>query len=387
MNIDNYLEGVYRQIAYYESDEYGWLYKGFNNDKIQIIFSTLHNLINKCYEKMNTRLPTVDNVSHYWAEESRNLLFAIELINDLQYKLKNTESAFGLDEYYAEILEKCKSFLKKISGSTIPSFMNQVVIYYTIPIFIKKDSVKIESDVTHNYYNLKLIGEGSYAKVFKYYDQFYNKRFALKRALPNLDEKEVKRFKQEFKQLHSLSHPYIIEVYRYDEANNEYIMEYLDMTLEQYIQANNTKLSLKSRKRICFQILSAFNYIHSKGLLHRDISPKNILIKQHDGLIVAKVSDFGLVKVPNSQLTTADTEFKGYFNDPQLKLDGFSSYSMVHEIYALTYLMYYILTGRTNISDIDNSAIDKFVKKGLASNTSERYANVNEMIDVIRKIK
>ena len=69
MNIDNYLEGVYRQIAYYESDEYGWLYKGFNNDKIQIIFSTLHNLINKCYEKMNTRLPTVDNVSHYWAEE------------------------------------------------------------------------------------------------------------------------------------------------------------------------------------------------------------------------------------------------------------------------------------------------------------------------------
>ena len=50
------------------------------------------------------------------------------------------------------------------------------------------------------------------------------------------------------------------------------------MTLEQYIQANNTKLSLKSRKRICFQILSAFNYIHSKGLLHRDISPKNILI-------------------------------------------------------------------------------------------------------------
>lgn len=335
---------------------------------------------------MNTRLPTEDNVSYYWASESRDLIFVIELINDMQNKLKNTENAFVLNEYYVEILKKCNGFLEK-RGSTIPSFMDRVDVYYSIPIFIKKDSVKIESDVTHNYYNLKLIGEGSYAKVFKYYDQFYNKKFALKRALPNLDEKEVKRFKQKFKQLHSLSHPYIIEVYRYDEANNEYIMEYLDMTLEQYIQANNTKLSLKSRKRICFQILSAFNYIHSKGLLHRDISPKNILIKQHDGLIVAKVSDFGLVKVPNSQLTTADTEFKGYFNDPQLKLDGFSSYSMVHEIYALTYLMYYILTGRTNISDIDNSAIDKFVKKGLASNTSERYANVNEMIDVIRKIK
>lgn len=386
MNIDNYLEGIYRQIAYCESDEYSWLYKGFYNDKIQIIFSTLHNLINKCYEKMNTRLPTEDNVSYYWAAESRDLIFVIELINDMQNKLKNTENAFVLNEYYVEILKKCNGFLEK-RGSAIPSFMDRVDVYYSIPIFIKKDSVKIERDATHNYYNLKLIGEGSYAKVFKYYDQFYNKKFALKRALPNLDEKEVKRFKQEFEQLHSLSHPYIIEVYRYDEVNNEYIMEYLDMTLEQYIQANNTKLSLKSRKRICFQILSAFNYIHSKGLLHRDISPKNILIKQHDGLIVAKVSDFGLVKVPNSQLTTANTEFKGYFNDPQLKLDGFSNYSMVHEIYALTYLMYYVLTGRTNISDIDNLEIDKFVKKGLASNTSERYANVNEMIDVIRKIK
>ena len=60
-------------------------------------------MINNCYEKMNTRLPTVDNVSHYWAADSRNLLFAIELINDLQDKLKNTESAFELDEYYAEI--------------------------------------------------------------------------------------------------------------------------------------------------------------------------------------------------------------------------------------------------------------------------------------------
>lgn len=183
MNVDNYLEGKYREIAYCKNDEYVWLYKGFYNDKIQIIFSTLHNLINDCYEKMNTRLSTVDNVSYYWAADSRNLIFAIELINDLQDKLKNTESAFELDEYYAEILEKCKNFLEKIGGSTIPSFMDQVVIYYSIPIFIKKDSVKIESNVTHNYYNLKLIGEGSYAKVFKYYDQFYNKKICFKKSV------------------------------------------------------------------------------------------------------------------------------------------------------------------------------------------------------------
>ena len=115
------------------------------------------------------------NVSYYWASESRDLIFVIELINDMQNKLKNTENAFVLNEYYVEILKKCNGFLEK-RGSTIPSFMDRVDVYYSIPIFIKKDSVKIESDVTHNYYNLKLIGEGSYAKVFKYYDQFYNKK-------------------------------------------------------------------------------------------------------------------------------------------------------------------------------------------------------------------
>lgn len=73
MNIDNYLEGVYRQIAYCESDEYGWLYKGFYNNKMRIIFSALHNLITELYEKMNTRLPTVDNVFYYWAAESRGV--------------------------------------------------------------------------------------------------------------------------------------------------------------------------------------------------------------------------------------------------------------------------------------------------------------------------
>ena len=88
----------------------------------------------------------------------QSLIFVIELINDLQNKLKNTENAFVLNEYYVEILKKCNGFLEK-RGSTIPSFMDRVDVYYSIPIFIKKDSVKIESDVTHNYYNLKLIGE------------------------------------------------------------------------------------------------------------------------------------------------------------------------------------------------------------------------------------
>ena len=68
----------------------------------------------------------------------------------------------------------------------------------------------------------------------------------------------------------------------YNESNNEYVMEYMDYTLDRYISQNNSELTIAQRKNIGQQILRAFNYIHSKGRLHRDISPKNILLKKYD---------------------------------------------------------------------------------------------------------
>ncbi|EME8241774.1 protein kinase family protein, partial [Enterococcus faecium] len=83
---------------------------------------------------------------------------------------------------------------------------------------------------------------------------------------------------------------------------------------------NNTKLSFSQRKNMGYQILKAFEYIHSKKLLHRDISPNNILIKVYEELLILKVSDFGLVKNPDLQVTSLNTEFKGWFNDPALAI-------------------------------------------------------------------
>lgn len=72
-------------------------------------------------------------------------------------------------------------------------------------------------------------------------------------------------------------------------------MEYMDFTLEKYIEKNNANLSYLQRKNIVKQILRAFDYIHKKGRLHRDISPKNILIKNYDDTLVVKIADFGLL--------------------------------------------------------------------------------------------
>lgn len=236
-------------------------------------------------------------------------------------------------------------------------------------------------------YELKPIGEGSYAKVFKYKDNFYNHTFVLKRAKKDLSKKELERFKREFDQMKALNSPYIVDVFRYNEERNEYIMEYMDCTLDKFISENNGKLTFVERKNIAFQVLRAFKYIHTKDLLHRDICPKNVLIKLYDDVRVVKISDFGLVKIPNSELTSVSTDYKGYFNDPELRLEGFDTYCIIHETYAITRLVVFILTGRTNTDKIQNTQLKEFVLKGLNSDKKKRFQNIDELIQAFNKIK
>ena len=163
-------------------------------------------------------------------------------------------------------------------------------------------------------------------------------------------------------------------------------MEYMDCTLHKFILDNNTTLSFVQRKNIARQILKGFDYIHQKKLLHRDISPNNILVKLYDDIPVIKIADFGLVKIPDSDLTTINTEFKGAFNDPELITEGFSNYNITHETYALTRLIYFVLTGRTNTDKIENSSINDFVRKGLHPDKNQRYQSIKEMSEYFANI-
>ena len=182
------------------------------------------------------------------------------------------------------------------------------------------------------------------------------------------------------------SSPYILDVFRYDEANNEYYMEYMDYTLDSFIAKNNSTIDISKRKNIANQILKAFEYIHSKQRLHRDISPKNILIKEYHDTVVVKISDFGLVKIPDSTLTSDNTSYKGYFNDPSLIVDGFNTYSIQHETYALTRVVFYVMTGKTNPDNINEPRLKSFIEKGLHAEKEKRFQSTLEIIQSIRTL-
>lgn len=245
--------------------------------------------------------------------------------------------------------------------------------------------IKLETPIDKSA-NLHLIGEGSYALVYYYKDEFYDKKIVLKRAKKDLSDKELERFKIEFDELKSFKSPYIIDVYSYNCDKKEYTMEYMDFNLYNFIKQNNDKLTMTERKGYVYQIIKAFKYIHSKGRLHRDINPKNILIKIYDDVQVVKISDFGLIKREESTLTTVNTEFKGWFNDPNLRIIGFDKYSMCHEIYALTMTIYYLMTGKTNTAKIEDKNLQEFVKRGMNSDCSKRYKDVEELLKDFRKI-
>ena len=381
VNVDFYLKKRCEDIQIEKALRLEELYNDIDNPKLRIIFATLHQefnrLISFMYNKTN---------GHFNADESRALDYYINFFEDTKYTLKDTMYSFDLNEDYKKFLNECTKFLSLSGGSTIPADLNRIRIIDYEPIFFLRRSIKVNRNSEDKRFNIKLIGSGSYAQVFKYHDDFYDIDVIIKKADKNLNEKEIERFKKEYSIMKSMNSPYILKVYRYEENNNEYYAEFVDETLYDYIIRNNSKISIEKRKNIAYQIFKAFSYIHSKELLHRDISLTNVLIKHYDNSDIIKISDFGLVKEKDSNLTTTESDIKGSLNDSNLYVIGFKNYSMEYETYALTRLILFVMNGKTNLEKIKDNNIRNFVLKGTNGDVNKRYKCINEMVVDFNKI-
>lgn len=379
MNVENYLQNKLEEWGEEGVQKFIELYSSVDSERLRKLFSKSHYEITNLFKYLNQRLQN----GHYNAAQSRELIEWIERIEELQLNLKESNLAFEVNEYYKSLFEICNGFLQRSGGSTIPSNFKKIELYSIEPIFklVSNEGVTLKNE---RRYRLRLIGEGSYAKVFKYKDLDYNKYFVLKRAKSSLDEKERERFKREFEVMKSLNSPYVIEVYQFDEEKCEYKMEYIDHTIGDFIAQRNNTLTTSERKKIIMQVLAAFEYIHSKNLLHRDISLSNILIKCYENTMVIKIADFGLVKIPDSSLTSVDSEIKGSLNDiSDLLRCGFDQYSMLHETYALCRLISFIMTGSKKIDNIKNDKLKLFMDKGVNPDITQRFKSVSEIKNAI----
>jgi len=370
----------------FQSDKQ-YLYENSFGERFSLLLSSIHHYINLLLQEMNSRIKRKN--FHYIATSSRNLIACIDIVERLLKisELKNT--GFIIDKEYDEVLNACKGFLVEYGGSTIPTNMKEIEIKFELPIFLIGDTISKKNGAFESIFKLQPIGKGAYAQVYKYYDDYYDKYFAIKRADKSLDDKMLERFYKEYEVMKSLNSPYVLEVYRLDKNANEYVMELADSSLYKYISKNNQKLSFTIRRKICLQIIKAFEFLDGMNILHRDISPENILIKKYQKEVVVKIADFGLVKTIDSQLTSLDTDIRGYFNDISgLNIDGFMNYNKQYEYYALSKLIYFVLTGRyKNMTKYDFPNLKEFMERGVNPNHSCRYRTIDELKKAFLKIQ
>lgn len=390
--IDVYLS---REALKYEKSELYDLYDSVPNVNLRRILSWLHYQLNHWFTVINGDLRTsydeegnkVYSGGYFHAQDSRDLLAVLNDLDEFKRKLHSTQYEFVLtNNDYDNAIRRCKRFLVKRNGSTIPEDFKPIEIEDIEPIFQMRNSIPVPTKTQAVYAALDSVGEGSYAYVFAYEDPTYHIKIALKRAKPGLDGKELERFRQEFAVLKSLNSPYIVQVYAYDEAKDEYTMEYMDENIHKYIARCNSTLTLSNRKNAIYQICHGLMYVHSKNILHRDISLANVFVKHYDDVDVFKIGDFGLIKMPESSLTSTYSEIKGSLNDPDLINVGFTNYKIYHETFALTRLCFYILTGRTNVTKQKDGMIKQFWNKGTSTNPKERFQNVKELLSFVQQI-
>lgn len=338
------------------------------------MFSVLHQRLNEHFNDINDRALSTH---HYWAENSRDLLALMRELNDALYELKRADVEVNFAESYQQALERCKPWLSRSGGSTVPADFHPIDVIRYEPVFRRAmDTISLVKQP--NSLRLSMIGEGSYAHVYSYVDPDYDIKFAVKRAKRGIDPRDLDRFKREFDVMKRLSFPYVVEVYRYDEDRNEYRMEFCDETLRSYITTRNATLAFGSRKRISLQFLYGLNYIHSQGLLHRDISLQNVLLKVFaSGAVLVKLSDFGLVKDHTSEYTRTHTELRGTIRDPLL--ENFKDYGITNEIYAIGSVLSFIFTGRESLRS-DPGEVGRIVRRCVDHDAEQRYASVQEII-------
>ena len=190
------------------------------------------------------------------------------------------------------------------------------------------------------------IGTGGMAVVYKARCHRLNRFVAIKilKDEYSQDLEFRRRFHAESQAVAMLSHPNIVNVYDVSHANNvDYIvMELIDgITLKQYMEKKG-QLNWREVLHFATQIAKALEHAHSRGIIHRDIKPHNIMILK-DGSV--KVADFGIARVSSAQSTlTREALGSVHYISPEQAKGSKIDYRS--DLYSLGVVMYEMLAGR-----------------------------------------
>ena len=257
----------------------------------------------------------------------------------------------------------------------------------------------------NRYEILEVIGTGGMAVVYKARCHRLNRLVAIKILKSDyLDDEDFRsRFHAESQAVAMLSHPNIVSVYDVSTSISleaDYIvMELIEgITLKQYMEKKGF-LNWKETLHFAMQIAKALEHAHSRGIVHRDIKPHNVMVLKNGSV---KVTDFGIARMM-SKGNTLTKEALGsvhYISPEQAKGGRVDNRS---DIYSLGVVMYEMMSGRppfdgdspvsVAIQHINGGApmpstlnpnipggLEQIIMKAMALDTADRYASAAQML-------
>lgn len=260
---------------------------------------------------------------------------------------------------------------------------------------------------------VNVIGTGGMATVYGAYDQVTGRSVAIKMMQKKLEHnaKQIKLFINESTALSLLSHPNIVQVYTTAITNSTkyIIMEYVDgITLKKHIDHRG---ALPEREVLYYatQILSALDYMHSKGIVHCDIKPQNIILLQNGSI---KVADFGIARLDamfdRSKERNDVALGTVYYVSPE-QAQG-KAPRAESDLYSLGVMLYEAMTNRlpfynenpTEVARMQintepappsdfrediSVGLEQIILRAMEKNPKARYATATEMLTDIRALR
>lgn len=250
---------------------------------------------------------------------------------------------------------------------------------------------------------IRELGKGATSKV---YLVSKDKNFYAAKVFQHSDKELLERFKREAEILKQIKHINIVQIVDHGEDNNKayLILEYVNGKTLDEIYPN---LAIIQKIDIILAICNALNYLHNKGIIHRDVKPENILVDKD--LKTIKLTDLGISRIVYAKPITHDGQilgtpaymapelFEGVYTDPKI------------DIYSLGITMYEIFTGKVPFDGSPSEIIikhlkenpllpslinpniptnlEKVIMKSIEKNPERRYKNVLKLIEDLTTIR
>ena len=255
----------------------------------------------------------------------------------------------------------------------------------------------------NRYEILEIIGTGGMAVVYKARCHRLNRLVAIKILKDEFarDEEFRRRFHAEGEAVAMLSHPNIVQVYDVSSTDsaNFIVMELVSgISLRQYMEKKGV-LNWKETLHFAMQIAKGLEHAHSRGIVHRDIKPHNVMVLKNGSV---KVMDFGIARVMSKSNTlTKEALGSVHYISPEQAKGGYTDNRS--DLYSLSVVMYEMMTGRppydgespvaVAIQHINGgapapstlnpnipAALEQIILHGMELETKDRYASATEML-------